>query len=216
MASSSKGVVGGLLGVCCGAAGAAEPVEAQPYALSVVALLAASFEPDPIPGLTGQETNSALSLALNFQMHPHFAIGLDYNGYGQQFDSGVGGPVGFFGTASDRMDLDTAAWSLQALLMASAPRASAYAGAGIGAYRTRLKVDADTIFGIPATVVDESDTDVGHHLVAGAAVGLTESSWLALQFRHVTAEADFGTRTGGAIDVGGTFFFIGYQYRVRL
>jgi opacity protein-like surface antigen len=84
-------------------------------------------------------------------------------------------------------------------------RVDLYAGAGLGLYKTTLKVSGTA--GVIPAKIEESDDDVGYQLLLGTDVYVSRNITVGLEYRWLKLDANFEPFVAGNIDAGGQFLF---------
>jgi len=173
-----------------------------PEKLSVYAVAAAVEGEDP-PRLTGDG--------------PDFALGF---GLGQRFNRYVSGEAELLITAGeydtppslgfsdDDMTLTGGFLLYSVKLRYPAKRLQPYLGVGLGVAYHRLQVTGSFGFG---TVDVDSDFRSATQRVAGIDLVTGEKTRIGLELRELDAHADFGSISGGEIDVGGRMWTFAYR-----
>ncbi len=100
--------------------------------------------------------------------------------------------------------------------MFTAGRVAPYIGGGVGYYFTNFLTTSEA----PGCVQNCEDTgprlqarsnDFGAHVVGGADYHFTAKDVLGVEVRYLKLTANFGYIVPGNVDVGGTFFWMGYR-----
>jgi opacity protein-like surface antigen len=125
-------------------------------------------------------------------------------------------PAGTYASGS----LDSSIWTggIAATIkyMFAVGRIAPYIGGGVGYYSTHFLTTSEA----PGCVNHCDDTgprvqarsnDVGAHVVGGADYHFTAKDVLGVEIRYLKLTADFGDIVPGNVDVGGTFFWMGYR-----
>jgi len=95
-------------------------------------------------------------------------------------------------------------------------RIAPYIGGGVGYYSTKFLTTSEATgcvnhCGDTGPRVDARSNDVGAHVVGGADYHFTAKDVLAVEIRYLKLKADFGDIVPGDVNVGGTFFWMGYR-----
>lgn len=153
--------------------------------------------------LSGQDAKFATFFSGGYRASPHVAVEADLLYWRQQVDTPASIPLA---GADARTDLDTS--GIGALVKFYLPLDSidVYAGGGLGFYTSTLNVRG-TFLGLPAEI-DESDTNVGFQVVAGADVFVSRRISVGMEYRWVNIEANFDPFVAGDVDMGGQFLFL--------
>lgn len=97
-----------------------------------------------------------------------------------------------------------------------AGRSAPYIGGGVGYYSSNFLTTSEAI-GCAQNCddtgprVEARSNDVGAHVVGGLDYHFTAKDVLGMEIRYLKLKADFGAMAPGDMDVGGTFFWIGYR-----
>jgi len=95
-------------------------------------------------------------------------------------------------------------------------RVAPYIGGGVGYYYSNFLTTSEATGCVnncddTGPRVEASSNDFGAHVVGGADYHFTAKDVLAVEIRYLKLKADFGAVVPGDIDVGGTFFWMGYR-----
>lgn len=156
----------------------------------------------------------AYGLGISFSYSEHINIDVELIGTTKEYETPATFYAGPFTGVDDDMTLDTTGVSVNALLGDSKGKFEAYAGVGIGIYKSTLLVTGST-FGFPGSYEDRS-SDTGLQLMAGIGFKVTESSLLSLEYRQLDLEGNFSTITGASSnDIGGELIFLKWRIDIK-
>lgn len=172
-----------------------------------------SFKGENTPGkLEGQSSRLAGHLGVGGEVSPRspWMFTGELLGYTQRYDTPTSVTPPVLGTISDRADVATFGLVVGARYQLPMWGVRWYGGGGGGLYRSRLSVSG-SVFGFPGTR-EEVDNGLGWHAEAGLSVPVSAGTELGLSLRQVWLRSDFGEITGGSVDIGGSFVFLGLRY----
>jgi opacity protein-like surface antigen len=125
-------------------------------------------------------------------------------------------PAGTYASGS----LDSSIWTggIAATLKYRFPagRVAPYLGVGVGYYWSHFLTTSEATGCVnncddTGPRVEADSSDVGAHVVGGADYHFTAKDVLAVEIRYLKLKADFGAVVPGEMDLGGTFFWMGYR-----
>lgn len=147
-------------------------------------------------------------LGTGHDVSPLWRFGGDLLSDSQRYDTPTAVAAPLFGSVDSAVDV--AAVGLVGTARYPLPFAGLqwYGGGGAGLYRSSVSGSA---FGLPGRY-DETDTSVGLHAEAGLSLPVSSATELGLSLRRVWLRSDFGSVTGGSVDIGGRFIFLGLRY----
>jgi len=141
----------------------------------------------------------------------------DYIGIYRTYDNNTSVGGGPFVSVDDKIDIDTNAllFGLRAYYPAKG-QARAYVMGGGGFYRNELSIDG-SLFGIPGTVEEDTDSSLGFQVGFGVDFGTDDlNNWrISLNFKRVFIDADFDVLGGGSVDLGGFYFSFGIAFNMK-
>jgi opacity protein-like surface antigen len=162
------------------------------------------FAEESNPQLANQDGDFGLTISGGYRLSPYVALEADALLTHQDFDTPATIPAPFLGTVDSRADLYTNGIGVLVKFILPLNRLELYAGAGLGAYVTTLRVEG-TVLGVPAELEDD-DTDVGYQVLAGADLFVSRYVSVGLEYRRFKLDANFGALVPGKLDVGGDLF----------
>lgn len=149
----------------------------------------------------------ALGLGITFEYSEHINIDVELIGTSKEYETPASVYAGPFSSVDDDMTLDTTGVSVNVLARDSKGNFEVYAGAGAGLYKSSLLITGST-FGFPGSYTDRS-TDVGVQIMAGIGYKITDSSWLAVEYRQLDLEGNFSSITGASSnEIGGELILL--------
>jgi opacity protein-like surface antigen len=148
--------------------------------------------------ISGQDPEFATFFSGGYRASPNVAVEATAMHWGQDFTTP--GTITLPGAAA-RTDLRTFGVGGQVKFFLPLDRLDLFAGAGLGLYTTNLKVKGSS------SEIDENDTDLGIQGLLGVDVFVSSRISVGLEYRWLRLDANFEPHIGGAIDVGGHFFF---------
>jgi opacity protein-like surface antigen len=155
-----------------------------------------------LPGANGK---GAGFFGVGFRASPYVAVEIDLIGWRQDFPTPGTITPSPLTTADARTDLNTGGLGGVVKVYMPLDRVDLYAGAGLGLYKTTLKVSGTA--GVFPAKIEESDDDVGYQLLLGADVYVSRNITVGLEYRWLKLDANFEPFVAGNIDAGGQFLF---------
>lgn len=169
------------------------------------------FSGENAPGrLDSQRSRLAGYLGADHDPAPRWQLGGDILTDSQRYELQTPVAAPLFGTVDGSVDV--AAVGLVGAARYPLPFAGLhwYGGGGAGLYRSRPSVSGSP-FGLPGSY-DETDTNFGVHAEAGLSLPVSAATEVGLSLRRLWLRSDVGSATGGSVDIGGRFIFLGLRY----
>lgn len=154
--------------------------------------------------LANQDGDFGFSVSGGYRLTPYIALEVDALLAHQDFDTPTTIPAPFMGSVDSRADLYSNGIGVLVKFILPLNRVELYAGVGLGAYVSTLRVEG-TVLGAPA-VVEDDDTDIGYHALVGADFFVSRHVSLGLEYRRLKLDASFGALIPGNVDTGGDLF----------
>ena len=154
--------------------------------------------------LANQDGDFGFSVSGGYRLTPHIALEVDALLAHQDFDTPATIPAPFLGSVDSRADLYSNGIGVLVKFILPLNRVELYAGAGLGAYVSTLRVEG-TVLGAPSTIEDD-DTDIGYQALVGADLFVSRYVSVGLEYRRLELEASFGALIPGNVDMGGDLF----------
>ncbi len=148
--------------------------------------------------LANQDADAAFFFSGGYRASRNIAIEADALLWGQDFTAPSTIP-----NAQGRADLVSTGASAVIKFLAPLGSVDLYAGGGLGFYATNLNVEVGS-----GAEIDETDTDLGYQLLAGADVYVSRKLSIGLEYRWLNLETSFDPYLTGKIDAGGQFFLM--------
>lgn len=165
------------------------------------------FSGENNPGKLNNQSSDYFAFGgFGWQPHPNFVLEVEMPFFGQRYDTPANIVAPPAGTVDGRVEVNTFGLSVGPKFVAPLGRVELFVGGGYGVYRSRFRATG-TSFGFPAELTRD-DTGGGGHVKAGLDFYLTRSISLGLEYRRLWLEADFGSASRGAIDIGGNFYYV--------
>ncbi|MGH6631327.1 MAG: outer membrane beta-barrel protein, partial [Burkholderiales bacterium] len=155
--------------------------------------------------LSGQDAKFTTFFGGGYRASPNISVEGEVLYWKQEFDTPATIVPGVLTTANARTDLNTSGVGALVKFYLPLDSVDLYAGGGLGLYTSTLNVRG--AIGAGSADVDESDTNVGYQLVAGADVFVSRRISVGLEYRWIKIEANFEPFVAGNIDAGGQFLF---------
>ena len=155
--------------------------------------------------LSNQDGTAGFSISGGYRVAHNISVEVDTLFSHQDIDTPTTIPAPFVGALNSRADLVTSGVGGLVKLILPMGRAELYAGAGLGLYNTRLRVEGTVLNTF--TEVREDDAGVGYQGLLGADFFVSRRISVGLEYRKFKLDADFGSLVPGKLDMGGDFFF---------
>jgi opacity protein-like surface antigen len=148
--------------------------------------------------LANQDAGAAVYFSGGYRASPNIAIEADALLWNQDFTAPATIP-----NAQGRADLVSTGVSAVIKLIAPLGAVDLYAGGGLGFYATNLNVEVGS-----GAEIDETETDLGYQLLAGADIYVSRKLSVGLEYRWLDLGTSFNPYVTGEIDAGGQFFLM--------
>jgi opacity protein-like surface antigen len=140
---------------------------------------------------------------IGYRYSKHLRFEVDFQDIEQQCDTPPTVVPFLFGSVDSTTDISSLGFAGVAKLVMPLGRFEPYVGAGVGFYYSTLTIDG-TFLGIPVDYEEETDASVGHQLLAGFDIWISEKRSLGFEYRRLFLKSSFGAITNGEVDIGGS------------
>lgn len=154
--------------------------------------------------LANQDGDVGFAVSGGYRLTPHLALEVDALLAHQEFDTPTTIPAPFMGSVDSRADLYSSGIGVLAKFILPLNRVELYAGVGLGAYVSTLRVEG-TALGASAAIEDD-DTDIGYQALVGADFFVSRHVSVGLEYRRLKLDANFGALIPGNVNMGGDLF----------
>lgn len=154
--------------------------------------------------LANQDGDVGFTVSGGYRLSPNIALEVDALLAHQDFDTPTTIPAPFTGSVDSRADLYSTGLGVLVKFILPLNRVELYAGVGLGAYVSTLRVEGTVLGG--SAVVEDDDTDIGYQALVGADFFVSRYVSLGLEYRRLKLDANFGALIPGNVDMGGDLF----------
>lgn len=165
---------------------------------------------DDEPQLVNMRNQYAFGFGISsdFTRLPNFGFDFDFLSVNRDYDTPIGPPL--WGTIDKSTSVKTtsALVGIRAFIPQSGPF-RAYASAGVGYFRTRMRVFG-TVIGFPGKYEEE---DASFNIYHGAGIQYDFGRWgLSLDYRHFNLRASFSGFNISNANLDGDVYLLGWHY----